>query len=177
MERRRLRRTPPSAPRGTDSATRRDCCTTSRRFRESVDQLQVWFGQGRSPAAAQFVENRGSRSKSTDSADFQDADRASCSARRSSSVRSSPSSSATRSTTVPSGSVVGSPTVYRPGVEATLSRFHAGSHHPIDKVPHHHVGSNRRRGPNERELASSKSRAWKDDIHKKSRRHSSAIGV
>lgn len=28
-------------------------------------QLQVWFGQGGSPAAAQFVENRGSRSKTT----------------------------------------------------------------------------------------------------------------
>jgi hypothetical protein len=49
-----------------------------------------------------------------DSADFQDAERASCSARRSSSVRSSPSSSATRSTTVPSGKVVGSSRTSRP---------------------------------------------------------------
>jgi hypothetical protein len=48
------------------------------------------------------------------SADFQDADSASCKARRSSLVRSSPSSSATRSTTVPSGKVVGSSRTRRP---------------------------------------------------------------
>jgi hypothetical protein len=48
------------------------------------------------------------------SADFQDADSASCKARRSSSVRSSPSSSATRSTTVPSGKAVGSSRTRRP---------------------------------------------------------------
>ena len=48
------------------------------------------------------------------SADVQDADSASCSARRSSTVRSSPSSSATRSITVPSGSVVGSSKTSRP---------------------------------------------------------------
>jgi hypothetical protein len=48
------------------------------------------------------------------SVDFQDADSASCRARRSSSVRSSPSSSATRSTTVPSGKVVGSSRTSRP---------------------------------------------------------------
>ena len=63
MARRQLCRTPPSALRETDSETRRDCCATSRRFRESVRQLQVWFGQGGSPAAAQFVENLGGRSK------------------------------------------------------------------------------------------------------------------
>src|SRR5579864_2377312 len=48
------------------------------------------------------------------SADFQEADSASCKARRSSSVRSSPSSSTTRSTTVPSGRVVGSSRTSRP---------------------------------------------------------------
>jgi hypothetical protein len=48
------------------------------------------------------------------SADVQDADRLSCKARRSSSVRSSPSSSATSSMTVPSGSVVGSSRTKRP---------------------------------------------------------------
>lgn len=48
------------------------------------------------------------------SADVQDADSAACSARRSSSVRSSLSSSATRSMTVPSGSVVGSSRMRRP---------------------------------------------------------------
>ena len=48
------------------------------------------------------------------SAEVQDADSASCSARRSASVRSSPSSSATRSRTVPSGSVVGSFRTTRP---------------------------------------------------------------
>lgn len=48
------------------------------------------------------------------SADCQDEDRASCNARRSSSVRSSPSSSATRSTTVPSGKAVGSSRTSRP---------------------------------------------------------------
>jgi len=48
------------------------------------------------------------------SADVHDADRVSCNARRSSSVRSSPSSSATSSTTVPSGNVVGSSRMRRP---------------------------------------------------------------
>ncbi len=48
------------------------------------------------------------------SADFEEANNASCSARRSSSVRSSPSSSATRSRTVPSGRVVGSFRTRRP---------------------------------------------------------------
>ena len=114
MARRRRCRTPPSALGGTDSATRRGSCATSRRFRESVHQLQVWFGQEGSPAAAQFVENPEAGRRRPDSADFQDAERASCSARRSSSVRSSPSSSATRSTTVPSGSVVGSSRTSRP---------------------------------------------------------------
>jgi len=48
------------------------------------------------------------------SADFQDAESASCKACRSSLVRSSPSSSATRSTIVPSGKVVGSSRTRRP---------------------------------------------------------------
>ena len=47
-------------------------------------------------------------------ADSHDCAKAACRARRSSSVRVSPSSSATRSTTVPSGSVVGSLRISRP---------------------------------------------------------------
>ena len=48
------------------------------------------------------------------SAEAHDVDSAACSARRSSSVKSSPSSSATRSMTVPSGNVVGSSRMRRP---------------------------------------------------------------
>lgn len=82
------------------------------------DDLSVGFGCG---LYRQAHRRRRSLSRIADagrrcpaSADFQDADSASCRARRSPSVRSSPSSSATRSTIVPSGRVVGSSKTSRP---------------------------------------------------------------
>ena len=57
------------------------------------------------------------------SADRHEADSVSCRARRSSSVRSSPSSSATKSTTVPSGKVVGSSRTRRPFSTRALRGF------------------------------------------------------
>ena len=84
----------------------------------NFEDLCVCFGCG---LYGQAHRRRRSSSRIADagrrcpaSADFQDADSASCRARRSSSERSSPSSSATRSTTVPSGRVVGSSRTSRP---------------------------------------------------------------
>jgi hypothetical protein len=80
--------------------------------------LRVRFGRGED---LQAYRRRRSSSRIRDagwrppaSADLQDVNNASCKARRSSLVRSSPSSSATRSTTVPSGKVVGSSRTRRP---------------------------------------------------------------
>ena len=80
--------------------------------------LRVRFGRGddlqahRRRRSSSRIRDAGWRPPA--SADLQDVDNASCKARRSSLVRSSPSSSATRSTTVPSGKVVGSSRTRRP---------------------------------------------------------------
>ena len=80
--------------------------------------LRVRFGRGedlqahRGRRSSSRIRDSGRRPPA--SADLQDVNNASCKARRSSLVRSSPSSSATRSTTVPSGKVVGSSRTRRP---------------------------------------------------------------
>ena len=107
-------RTSPRVRRRTGPVRQYDFCATNSRFRD----LRVRFGRGedrqahRRRRSSSRIRVAGWRPPA--SADLQDVNNASCKARRSSLVRSSPSSSATRSTTVPSGKVVGSSRTRRP---------------------------------------------------------------
>ena len=114
---RRIRSTRP----GTSPAQRGDCLATNFRFRG----LCLRFRSESNRKAHRRLRNSSKTSEAgrrrPASADFQDAESASWRARRSSSVRSSPSSSATRSITVPSGKVVGSSSTIRPLRTCALS--------------------------------------------------------
>ena len=107
-------RTLPRVHRQTGLVRQYDFCATKCRFRGSASPLRVWFGPAGSICRRSSSRIRDAGWRLPASADLQDVDSASFKARRSSLVRSSPSSSATRSTTVPSGKVVGSSRTRRP---------------------------------------------------------------